>query len=276
MTEFVIKNHRLEGVNFIASPNVGGALDPRLLVTHYTAGYDDDGAIATFQNKASKVSAHLIIDRDATVTQMVPFNKVAWHAGPSRYKGFQGINSYGIGFEFDNIGYVKKTADGRYVDYRGKLFTPDEGQTLIAEKEPRIGGDVYYWPSYTQGQIDAGLAIARALIAKYPTIEDVVSHEEIDTRGWKTDPGPAFPQQLFKNLFRNEQTESTVKGGEAKAEVTASILNVRSGAGPQWDKFAQVTRGSIVTITAQVGDWSYITFDNNRTGWVASQYLSRL
>lgn len=272
--EYAIKNHRLDGVKFIASPNIGGTMTPELLVNHYTAGYGDDGTIATFLNKASKVSAHLVIDRDGDITQMVPFNRVAWHAGPSRYQSWQGLNQYAIGIEFENIGYVKRAAGGGYVDWRGKVFTPDPGQVLVEEAEPRIGSGTFFWPSYTDIQIETGLAAARAIHKKYG-LKAALTHEEIDTRGWKTDPGPAFPQQLFKNLLLDERVETTVPG-VVKAEVTASKLNVRSGAGPQWEAFAQLLRGSLVSIIEQVGDWSYISFENNRNGWVATQYLRRV
>ncbi len=275
-----IKNHRLDGVDFVASPNVGAIINgggPVGIVNHYTAGYNGVGAINTFLNKASKVSAHIVIDRSGKITQMVPFNKVAWHAGPSRYQAWNGLNQFFVGIEYDNIGYVKKTADGGYVDPYGKKFTPDPGQTLVAEKEPRIGADVYYWPSYTDAQIAAGMEVEKALIAKYD-IQAIVTHEEIDTRGWKTDPGPAFPQQAFKDLLKTNHQDSAIPVASAaiKAEVTASTLNVRSGAGPQWDKFAQLAKGNIVTIKDTLNDWSYIEFGVARNGWVSSQYLQRV
>lgn len=273
-----IKNHRLVGVDnfeFIASPNVSsGVMMPVGIVNHYTAGYEGQGAINTFLNKSSKVSAHLVIDREGKVTQMVPFNKIAWHAGPSSYQTWKNLNNGFIGFEYDNIGYVKKAANGTFLDPYGKKFTPDEGQQLVEEKEPRIGSGTFYWPTYTDVQIEIGYQIAQALVKHYG-IQAIVTHEEIDTRGWKTDPGPAFPQARFKALLRNEAATETVPG-VVKASVTASSLNVRSGAGTQWEKFAEVKKGTIVTVTAQVGDWSYINFENNRNGWVSSQYLQRV
>ncbi len=251
-------------------------MTPELVVNHYTAGYGDDGTIATFLNKESKVSAHLVIDRDGDITQMVPFNRIAWHAGPSRYQSWHGLNQHAIGIEFENIGYVKKAADGGFVDWRGKRFVPDPGQIMVEEAEPRIGSGVFYWPSYTDIQIEVGLAAARALVKKYG-IKAFVTHEEIDTRGWKTDPGPAFPQQLFKNLLADEKEKSTIPTSEVvQAVVTASILNVRSGAGINWEKFAELKRGTVIEINEQVGDWSFITFGGDRNGWVATQYLERV
>ena len=44
-----------------------------------------------------KVSAHLLIDRFGYVTQFVPFNKKAWHAGVSNFEGRSNCNEYSIG-----------------------------------------------------------------------------------------------------------------------------------------------------------------------------------
>lgn len=271
--EYTIRNHKLVGVDFIPSPNISsGTISPSFIVNHYTAGYDDSGAINTFKNPASKVSAQLIIDRDGTVTQMVAFNRRAWHAGPSRYKGYTGLNSHSIGIEFDNIGYVRKAADGGFVDYRGKKFVPDEGQEMTAAAHPRVGSGMLYWPSYTDIQLQAGIDVTKAIIAKYD-IKDIVTHEEIDTRGWKTDVGPAFPQQTFKNLLRNESDDSPNQG--VYHTVTASSLNVRSGAGTQWPKFDSLLRGTRVRVNEFAGDWAFVTLPDDEQGWVAHRYLGQ-
>lgn len=288
MTYFVDNNHRLGGtdhVEFLLSPNIGGALNPVAFVEHYTAGYNANSAIQTFLNPASKVSAHLVIGRDGKVTQMVPFNRVGWHAGPSRYQGWNGLNQFAIGIEHVNIGYVKLNHDGTYTDPYGKPFHPDAGQKLIPGKQPRIGPDTYYWPTYSDEQIAVSLEVQQAIIAHYPGIKTVVTHEEIDLRGWKTDTGIAFPIDAFKALVRNEKNDGVLTHGDAAAAtytVNASSLNVRSGAGPQWDKFTELLRGTTVSVIEHVGDWSYISFDDDhvtatpdRNGWVATQYLTR-
>jgi len=63
---------------------------PRFLVIHYTGRQQRPGTISWFQNPQSKVSAHLVIARDGKVTQMVPFNREAWHAGQSRWAACPG------------------------------------------------------------------------------------------------------------------------------------------------------------------------------------------
>lgn len=48
-----------------------------------------------------KVSAHLFIERDGSVTQYVNFNDRAWHAGESAYLGCQNCNDFSIGIELE-------------------------------------------------------------------------------------------------------------------------------------------------------------------------------
>lgn len=69
------------------------------IVMHGTAG---GGAVSWFQNPASKVSAHYVVDVDGLVTQCVRDDDVAWHAGEvtanSTYAGTD-PNRYTIGIE---------------------------------------------------------------------------------------------------------------------------------------------------------------------------------
>ena len=47
------------------------------------------------------VSAHLLIDRVGNVTQYVPFDMRAWHAGESSFNGRHCCNDYSIGIELE-------------------------------------------------------------------------------------------------------------------------------------------------------------------------------
>ena len=46
-----------------------------------------------------KVSSHVLIKRDGKLIQYVPFDKRAWHAGKSEYKGRSNYNDFSIGIE---------------------------------------------------------------------------------------------------------------------------------------------------------------------------------
>ncbi|MEN9938327.1 MAG: hypothetical protein RLZZ387_4906 [Chloroflexota bacterium] len=58
--------------------------------------------IAWFRNKASRVSAHYLIDKDGTIYRCVPEELVAWHAGVSFWHGRAGVNARSIGIELVN------------------------------------------------------------------------------------------------------------------------------------------------------------------------------
>lgn len=101
-------------VPYKPSPNVGGTLAPTYLIMHYTASSNATGAISWMLSPQSKVSAHLHLDRDGNFVQLVPFNRVAWHAGKSEWKGIVGMNSHSIGIEIQNTGtqeYTKAQMD---------------------------------------------------------------------------------------------------------------------------------------------------------------------
>jgi N-acetylmuramoyl-L-alanine amidase len=72
---------------------------PDTIVIHYTAGSSAESAVNWLANPTSKVSAHIVIDRSGKIYQIIPFNKVAWHAGKSEYGGRNGFNSFSIGIE---------------------------------------------------------------------------------------------------------------------------------------------------------------------------------
>jgi AmpD protein len=55
-----------------------------------------------------QVSAHLLIRRDGSIIQFVPFDKRAWHAGESNFNGQDNCNDFSIGIELegtDNLNY---------------------------------------------------------------------------------------------------------------------------------------------------------------------------
>lgn len=106
-----------------------------------------------------KVSAHLFIERDGKVTQFVPFDARAWHAGSSNFAGVADCNNYSIGIELEG------TDELPYSD----------AQYLALEK------------------------VSRQLMLTYPklTPERITGHSDI-APGRKTDPGSAFDWQRFR------------------------------------------------------------------------------
>lgn len=272
-----IVNHKLEGVPFIQSPNGGSSIIPKFIVMHYTAGYTAKSAIDTFRKPASKVSAHLVIDLDGSITQMMPFNKSAWHAGPSKHDGYTNLNSHSIGIEIVNIGYLKKQTDGWFIDaYGNKRAASVWPYGFIEAKHSRVGSGTYYWPVYTPQQMETLNKLVPVLIKAYG-IKDIVSHEEIDTRKWKSDPGPAMDLNHFKKMLYGRDDESAEDSLVLdRFEVNTSSLNIRGGAGTNFPVIGSLKRGETVERVDKVGEWFYVNYNSAgmcKQGWVHGYYL---
>ena len=178
----VTLDHWLAGARRIVSPNAGARPDPAdisLVVVHGISlppGEFGTGCVeALFTNTLAidahpafgdldgvHVSAHLLISRRGRLTQFVAFDRRAWHAGVSSYRGRQGCNDFSIGIEL-------------------------EGTDLRP---------------YTNAQYARLAAVIAALVARYPklSVSAVVGHAEI-APGRKTDPGPSFDwARLIRDL----------------------------------------------------------------------------
>jgi AmpD protein len=107
-----------------------------------------------------KVSAHLMIDREGALTQYVPFNRKAWHAGKSCFAGRENCNDFSIGIELEGTDYE----------------------------------------SFTDAQYASLIDITKALMQEYPKITEdrIVGHSDI-APGRKTDPGPCFDWQRYRS-----------------------------------------------------------------------------
>jgi N-acetylmuramoyl-L-alanine amidase len=75
------------------------------VVIHYTGMQSEIESLKRLKNINSKVSCHYLINRKGIITQMVKDNKVAWHAGKSKWKNFKNLNENSIGIELVNKGY---------------------------------------------------------------------------------------------------------------------------------------------------------------------------
>lgn len=194
MTSYSIAGGRLlaDGapVPYRGTPNLGGAVNPRFLVMHFTAG-GYAGAVDWLCNPSAKASAHLVIGERGEVTQLAPFDRATWHAGKSSWRDVLGsLNPVSIGIELANYGELDG-GPGCYT-FSGRAV-PDDRVIVAAH---RNGGGPQPWHTYPPAQIAAALGIAQALHAAYG-FEDVVGHDQI-APGRKTDPGPAFDMAAFR------------------------------------------------------------------------------
>jgi N-acetylmuramoyl-L-alanine amidase len=260
-----IRNHVVEFAVDAPSPNRSGLITPKFIVMHYTAGWTARSAVNTLTNPASRVSAHVTIDQNGVVYQHVPFNVKAWHAGPSSHMGYSGLNSHSVGIEIVNPGYLTRVDGNRFRDAYGRVHTAANVGPVVESRHARVGSGTYFWPVYPEAQLEAVEELTQELLQEY-NILDIVTHEEIDTRGWKTDPGPAFPMNRFKRHLGHRDLDGDTY------QVTASVLNVRGGPGSNYSVEGQVKRGDVVTGTDKNGDWVKIDED----GWVHGGYLRRI
>ena len=148
-----------------------------LVVIHCTELPDLDtartwGEKQSHPDSQSGNSGHFYIDRDGTVEEWVPANRVAHHV--------RGHNPNSIGIELVNT--------GRYPDW----FHVGHQQMT----EP-----------YPQPQIQALVGLLNDLSVKLPALVEITGHEDLDTAlvpadddpgimiRRKLDPGPCFPWQ---------------------------------------------------------------------------------
>ena len=273
-----IRNHRLvndapDNINFSASPHIGGIIQPRYLVIHYTAGSSATGSISWLKNPASKVSAHLVIARDGAITQMVPFNRLAKHAGASRWGGIVGLNRYSTGIELDNAGQLIRSG-GKWVSPISRRSYSDADVTVAPHRNDPPGTEPSGWHAYTEAQIDATLEAGLALVNHY-TLADVLGHDDIaPTR--KRDPGPDFPMASFRArvLGRGDDFSERYR--------TTAELNVRSGPGTEFSlqPGSPLPIGTEVDVLTRKGVWwqiDVIGAANGVTdivGWCHSKFLA--
>lgn len=177
--------HVLDGVRFVESPNHSErpqTCNIDLLVIHNISlppGEFGTGCVEELfcnqldcsahpyfeQLRELQVSAHLLIDRAGAITQFVPFDRKAWHAGVSSFRGRENCNEFSIGIELEGTDTTE----------------------------------------FTEQQYDALIAVSRLLMEAYPelTVDRIVGHSDI-APDRKTDPGPCFDWALYRSGLTSE------------------------------------------------------------------------
>lgn len=176
-------------VSFSPARCSGGRMSPELIVLHETAGRLTPGSsVAWFQDPACKVSAHVVIERDGTIVQCVPFDLKAWHCDPSEWRGRPRVNHFSIGVELVGPGRLVRKGDELRAWF-GKI-DPDADVREGSSAVHRAG----LWLAYTEAQIDAVIGLCVALKVAYPGIQEVTTHAAIcKPRFRKEDVNPLFP-----------------------------------------------------------------------------------
>jgi N-acetylmuramoyl-L-alanine amidase len=279
-----IRNKKLVGDNgnnvaFKKSPNQGGTLSggkPRFIVIHYTAGGTASGAIATFANAGANVSAHLVIDHDGTITQMVDLDRRAFHAGASRWRGVNGLNGHSVGIEIVNWGKLKKSGSGGWVSWAN---APVPDSRVILEEHKHFPGQVFGWEAFDHAQFVAAIGACQALVEEYGIKPwDLIGHDDISPFR-KVDPGPAFDMDAFRQRVfgRDEDTWNTMLFKVS----SPSGLNMRTA--PTVSATPAIKNlhdGTVVHALEKTGLWwlvaEVIDGNDDVTGYVHSGFLEPL
>jgi len=188
----------LTGIPFRASPNTSPrkvAVDT--IVLHYTAGGPVSGSIAWLCSVESGASAHYVVDRDGSVTQLVALDRAAWHAGAASLGGRSDVNGRSVGVEIANRGLVMPgKSPGQWTDAGGNVYT---GAAIRKTHKIAGSGEVDgYWEPYPEAQVAAVVELVESLRDQF-SIAHVVGHDDIALpRGRKTDPGPLWPWERVR------------------------------------------------------------------------------
>jgi len=175
-------------VSHVVSPNLSELNDPKYIVVDYTAG-SARGTIAVWSQSEISGSAHLLVARDGSVTQFVPFDYRAWHAGRSQWGALSGLNSYSIGISLENWGQLT-ARDAGWTTYSGALVSDSE----IAVLRHKFGSEDTGWQTFTDAQVATVVAVVAAIRGSTPGIVDIIGQDDISP-GRKLGPGPAFPME---------------------------------------------------------------------------------
>lgn len=273
-----VNEHRLasaEGnVPYLASPNVGGKLRPKVLVIHYTASGPGSDIAGYFARPAARVSAHLVIRRDGTVVQCVPFDVVAWHAGKSKWtsrtgRSHSGLNAHSIGIELENWGPLSRAGSG-WVSWTGVPVKADK----VVEARHKFGRPDCGWELYPAAQVEAAIEAAQAICREYG-IDEIVGHDDI-APGRKSDPGPAWNMNSFAaRVFGRSDSEDA-----AFMVRSPTGLNIRSGPSAAHPTLRPepLVSGTLVMMHQAEGHWRYVSVVNGAghpefSGWVHGGFL---
>jgi len=255
-------------VKFFPTPNKGGAMEPRFLVIHYTAGaMDAYGTASYFQKPEAKVSAHLSLSQDGTWAQSVEFREVAYHAGKSSWAGFTNLNSNSIGIEVCNPGPLTITASGGFQTWWGKAVTDPNIITAPHQNDP--SGPVYGWLPFTEAQVNALLEVGPLLMQQYG-LQECVGHDMI-APGRKTDPGPCMNYRVYDRI--NDSAAGMEGNWEWYVANVNTSLNGRSGPGSNYDVVAELPKGTVLDIISRQGVWWNAETELGQQLWVHSKFL---
>lgn len=183
-----IVDHEFVGIKQYLTPNSSPkTITPKYIVLHYTASDRYEQCIDRFMQATTKASAHFVISREGSCTQLAPMNRPTWHAGVSAYKGQTSINNLSVGIELVNWGPLTQK-QGKFYSWTNKEIDEDD---VFTDSKGRA------WQVYTEAQLNKLSSMLKEIVAQY-NIEEIIRHEDICVpKGRKQDTGPAMPSYIL-------------------------------------------------------------------------------
>lgn len=191
---------------------------PDSILVHWTGGTAYGPAVNWFKSKKSKVSAHIIIDRDGRIIQMVSFDRRAWHAGRSSWRGRKSCNGFSVGIELVNPGPVEKIDENTVKLRRGKIHKREKSMDAL-EDFLHKGSNGKMYLRYTNAQMSSLRHVMIALHRRYK-IEHVMGHQDV-APGRKIDPGPELSYERLQMVKRHMWKEFKTRD-EALSHIQAA------------------------------------------------------
>ena len=174
------------GYTSMPSKNTGERV--KVLVMHFTA-IDYQKSVHALVDEGGLSSHYLVTDPsdptfpgdEASVLQLVPESKRAWHAGKGEWQTRNHLNDTSIGIEIVNVPECQRDSE------------------TAASRSEHGSNRLCVFPDYHPEQIQVLIALAKDILARNPDISPtaVVGHADIAFNR-KNDPGPRFPwYQLY-------------------------------------------------------------------------------
>ena len=167
--------------------------DIKFVIIHYTGMQSEIESINRLKNPKYMVSCHYFISRNGQITQLVKDNKVAWHAGKSKWQNFINLNKCSIGIELANKGHQ------------------------------------YGYQSFSNNQLKSLIKLCKNLKKKYSIKKETfLGHSDIAPLR-KVDPGEKFPWKKLSvhNIGRWYKKENAYLKFEVKKKRELFFKNLK-------------------------------------------------
>ena len=167
----------------------------KFVIIHYTGMQSEIESIQRLIDPTSMVSTHYLINRKGVIVQMVKDNKIAWHAGKSKWKNFKNLNDKSIGIELVNRGHD------------------------------------YVYENFSKSQINSLIKLCNFLKKRYKIKKDnFLGHSDVAPLR-KKDPGEKFPWKKLSKFkigswYKEKKIKSKLKNKMIKSEFFSNLHKI--------------------------------------------------